>query len=239
MSSTTPIAVVSGANRGLGLATSRTLAELGYRVLMLGRNAGAIQSAAGELAGEGLDVVPLVVDVTDDEAIALVQDRLEHHEGPVRILVNNAGILPDSAGDDPDGASAMRGERDLIVDTFQVNTVGALKLAQAVAPSMSDGGNIVNVSSGMGQLSEMEGHYPAYRISKTALNAVTRMLANELAERGIKVNSVCPGWVQTDMGGANATRTIAEGIAGIIWAATLGDDGPSGGFFRDGQRLDW
>jgi NAD(P)-dependent dehydrogenase (short-subunit alcohol dehydrogenase family) len=122
---------------------------------------------------------------------------------------------------------------------LETNTLGALRVGQALIPLMEGNGRVVNVSSGMGQLSEMNGCCPGYRLSKTALNAVTRILADELLGIGVKVNAVCPGWVRTDMGGADAELSVEEGARGIVWAATLPDDGPSGGFFRHGEPIDW
>ena len=140
---------------------------------------------------------------------------------------------------EPGPASVFNADIDTIRQAMETNTYGALRLAQALIPLMEGQGTVVNVSSGMGQLSDMNGCCPAYRLSKTALNAVTRILADELKDSGIKINSVCPGWVRTDMGGDNADRPVAEGAAGIVWAACLPEDGPSGGFFRDGQPIPW
>ncbi len=139
------------------------------------------------------------------------------------------------------GASIFQADASLLRETFETNTLGPLFVAIALVPLMrrNDYGRIVNVSSGMGQLSDMDGGYPGYRISKTALNAVTVILARELEDTNIKVNAVCPGWVRTDMGGASATRSPEEGADTIVWLATLPDDGPSGGFFRDRRPIDW
>jgi NAD(P)-dependent dehydrogenase (short-subunit alcohol dehydrogenase family) len=112
-------------------------------------------------------------------------------------------------------------------------------VSQALVPLMQGSGRVVDVSSGMGQLAEMNGGYPGYRLSKAALNALTRILADELKGTGVKVNSVCPGWVRTDMGGADAPRTPEQGAETIVWLATLPDDGPTGGFFRDRQPIPW
>jgi NAD(P)-dependent dehydrogenase (short-subunit alcohol dehydrogenase family) len=122
---------------------------------------------------------------------------------------------------------------------METNTLGVVQVCQTLIPLMDGRGRVVNVSSGMGQLSEMNGCCPGYRLSKTALNAVTRILADELRETGLKVNSVCPGWVRTEMGGPEATLSVEEGARGIVWAATLPDDGPSGGFFRRGEPIAW
>ena len=123
--------------------------------------------------------------------------------------------------------------------TFETNTLGPLMVSQALIPLMQGSGRVVNVSSGMGQLAEMNGGYPGYRLSKAALNALTRILADELEDTSVKVNSVCPGWVKTDMGGPDAPRTPEQGVQTIVWLATLPDDGPTGGFFRDKQPIPW
>ena len=125
--------------------------------------------------------------------------------------------------------------------TIETNLYGTLRVTQTVLPLMRKHGygRIVNMSSGLGQLCDMHAGTPAYRISKTALNAVTRILADELQGTNIKVNSMCPGWVRTDLGGPNATRSVEEGAATAVWLATLPDDGPSGGFFRDREAIPW
>ena len=133
----------------------------------------------------------------------------------------------------------MRSDPAIVRRTFETNTLGPLMVSQALIPLMQGSGRVVNVSSGMGQLAEMNGGYPGYRLSKAALNALTRILADELKGTGVKVNSVCPGWVRTDMGGADAPRTPKQGAETIVWLATLPDDGPTGGFFRDKQPIPW
>ena len=119
------------------------------------------------------------------------------------------------------------------------NLIGPFLLCQTLIPLMQGRGRVVNVSSGMGQLSEMGGGFPAYRMSKAGLNALTRIFARELEGTGVKVNAVCPGWVRTDMGGAGAARSVEEGVATTVWLATLPDDGPSGGLFRDRKPIPW
>jgi NAD(P)-dependent dehydrogenase (short-subunit alcohol dehydrogenase family) len=128
---------------------------------------------------------------------------------------------------------------DLVRASMEANVYGPLRLCQKLVPLMRGKGRVVNLSSGMGQLAEMNGCCPGYRLSKTALNALTRILADELKDTRIKVNSVCPGWVRTDMGGPNADRHVEKGAETVVWLATLGDDGPSGGFFRDKQSIPW
>ncbi len=230
-----PVAVVTGANRGLGLATVEGLARRGYRVVLVARDAQKAQASCARLASEALDVQALVADVSLPETLLSVAEHIGGQYGRLDSLVNNAGIMPE----DDQNASVFDTPFELIEQAFRVNTLGALAAARAFVPLMRKRscGCIVNVSSGMGGITEMNGKYPAYRFSKAALNALTRILANELSDTSIRVNSVCPGWVRTDMGGPHATRTIEAGVAGILWAATLPSDGPTGGFFRDGKPL--
>jgi NAD(P)-dependent dehydrogenase (short-subunit alcohol dehydrogenase family) len=233
-----PVAIVTGAYRGLGLETCRQLAEAGYRVILTARKEKPGSEAAANLQADGLDVAFHPLDVTSDDAISRLADYIEQTYGRLDVLVNNAGIFPDPspAGG---GSSALQADPLTLMKGFEVNTLAPFRLCQAMIPLMRDRGRIVNLSSGMGQLSEMNGCCPGYRASKTALNAITRIFADELQETGIKINSVCPGWVRTEMGGENAPLSVAEGAEGIVWAATLPDDGPSGGFFRHGNAIDW
>jgi NAD(P)-dependent dehydrogenase (short-subunit alcohol dehydrogenase family) len=214
------LALVSGANRGIGLEVARELARDGYRVLAGTRSLDAM----GDMGG--LDITPVQLDVTDTESIA----RLPL-ERPLEVLVNNAGVYP------PGRASEI--DFDEAEQTWQINALGAWRLAVAAIPHMGRGARIVNVSSGAGSLETMDATYPAYNVSKAAMNAITRVLAADLRGRGILVNSVCPGWVRTDMGGPGATRSVEEGAASVLWAARLGPDGPTGGFYRDGNPVPW
>jgi NAD(P)-dependent dehydrogenase (short-subunit alcohol dehydrogenase family) len=230
------VAVVTGGNRGLGLETCRQLAEAGAKVILASRDADKGEAAAAVLRRDGLDVTPYRLEVTDQTSIAKLASYIEEQFGRLDILVNNAGVFKDAGAAE---ASALRSDPAIVQQTFQTNTVGPLMLAQALIPLMRGSGRVVNVSSGMGQLAEMEGGSPGYRLSKAALNALTRILAAELKDTGIKVNSVCPGWVRTDMGGPNAPRTPRQGAETIAWLASLPDDGPTGGFFRDKQSIPW
>jgi NAD(P)-dependent dehydrogenase (short-subunit alcohol dehydrogenase family) len=239
---TEKIAVVTGANRGLGLATAQALAERSFRVLMLGRNEERIREAAEPLREKDLDVETHVVDVTSDDAVDAFARELEDRVDHLDVLVNNAGAFFESRDPaEPSAFSALQVRPEVVMKTLDVNALGALRMSQALAPLLcrSSEGRVVNVSSGLGALEDMGGSWPGYRISKTALNAVTRTLAAELESAGVKVNSICPGWVRTEMGGPGADRSIEEGVRGILWAATLDDDGPTGGFFRDGERIPW
>jgi NAD(P)-dependent dehydrogenase (short-subunit alcohol dehydrogenase family) len=232
------VAVVTGGNRGLGLEACRQLARAGARVVLASRNPEKGETAAAVLRGEGLDITPHSLDVTDPTSIERLARFIEQQFGRLDILVNNAGVFEDSSGGG-DGASALRSDPAIVRRTFETNTLGPLMVSQALIPLMHGGGRVVNVSSGMGQLAEMNGGSPGYRLSKAALNALTRILADELRDTGIKVNSVCPGWVKTDMGGPDAPRTPEQGVETIVWLATLPDDGPTGGFFRDKEPIPW
>lgn len=231
-------ALVTGANRGIGLETCRQLGRRGFTVLLTSRNVEKGRDAAESLRSEGLRVHHHQLDVTDTGSITECAERVKGDFGHLNVLVNNAGIMLDSS---KRGASIFQADPQLLRESFQTNTLGPLLVAQALVPLMrkAGSGRIVNVSSSMGQLSGMDGQYPGYRISKTALNAVTCILARELADTRIKVNSVCPGWVRTDMGGRSAPRTPEQGADTIVWLATLPDDGPSGGFFQDRKPIPW
>jgi NAD(P)-dependent dehydrogenase (short-subunit alcohol dehydrogenase family) len=234
------IAVVTGANRGLGLETCRQLARMGLTVILTSRDRAKGEAAAEQLRADGLDVTFHPLDVTDAQSIERLGEFIVKEFGRIDVLVNNAGVFLDPIGGaDPSESSAFRADIDTLRATMETNLYGPLRLCQVLIPLMQGSGRVVNVSSGMGQLSEMNGGCPGYRFSKTALNALTRILADELQQTRIKVNSVCPGWVRTNLGGPNATRSVEEGAVTIVWLATLGDDGPSGGFFRDKEPIPW
>jgi NAD(P)-dependent dehydrogenase (short-subunit alcohol dehydrogenase family) len=225
--------LATGANRGLGLGAARSLAERHYRVTLAARDLAKAEAAARPLQALGLDVEPRKLDVGSEDDLAALRRDVEAGRLTVDILINNAGVYLDGG----DG-SALQADPAVIKETFATNTLGALALIQIVLLGMltRKWGRIVNVSSGMGGLTEMNEGSLAYRISKAALNVVTRVTANETRGSGVLVNSVCPGWVRTEMGGPAAHRSVE---AGIVWAATLPDDGPTGGFFRDGKPLQW
>ena len=229
------VAIVTGGNRGIGHEIARQLATQGVTTILTGRDFGKVESAAVALERAGLPVAARRLDVTDQASVDRLAAELDTGPGRVDILVNNAGVLLDEhhSGIDPDFA--------LVEQTLETNLIGAWRVAAAVLPLMQRGayGRIVNVSSGAGQLDDMWGGTPAYRVSKTALNAMTRMLAYELRGTNVKVNSACPGWVRTDMGGESAPRSVEEGADTPVWLATLPDDGPTGGFFRNRAPIPW
>lgn len=228
------IALVTGANRGIGLETVRQLAALGMTVIL-----GARDAAKGAAAAQGLGdlqgkVLPRPLDVTDDGSVASLAQAVEQEFGRLDVLVNNAGILYDS------WQHAATADLKTVHEAFETNLFGAWRVAEAFVPLVkkSRAGRIVNVSSEAGSLAAMgAGSPPGYSASKAALNAFTRTLAAELQSDKILVNAVCPGWTATDMGGGG--RPVPEGAASVVWAATLPDDGPTGGFFRDGKPLAW
>jgi NAD(P)-dependent dehydrogenase (short-subunit alcohol dehydrogenase family) len=229
------VALVTGANRGIGRETAVQLAERGYRVLLSARDGQKAATVARELSeSTGVSVSAIELDVSDPDSIAAAVARVSADPGRLDVLVNNAGIGSDFgvAGVDPDF--------DAIQRALQTNFFGAYRLTVALLGLLRASAHprIVNVSSGMGGVAEMGGWSPGYRVSKAALNAMTRILSTELAGDGFLVNSACPGFVDTDMGGPmGATKSVADGAAGVVWLATLGDDGPTGGFFRDGRPV--
>lgn len=242
MSEESRIAVVTGANRGLGLETGRQLARAGLTVVLTSRDSIKGDTAAVWLRREGLRVDRFDLDTDDPDSITRLAAHVEQTYGRVDVLVNNAGILPGPADRSaPDAASVFRARLADCRAAMTTNVYGPLLLAQALVPLMRTHGygRIVNVSTGMAQLSDMGGAWAPYRISKTALNALTRILAAELKDTNILVNAVCPGWVGTDMGGPNATRRPEQAVDTIAWLATLPDGGPSGGFFRDREPIPW
>ena len=230
------VALVTGGNRGIGLEVCRQLAVRGYRVILTAREESKADAAARALRAAGdVDVVHARLDVADPHSIFTLADDLATRSETVDVLVNNAAIL---LGED-------RAVLDVPIEdlrrTFETNVFGAVGVSHAFVPGMVERrfGRVVNVSSEAGQLASMRTYAPAYAMSKTALNALTRLLAHTYRDRGVLVNAVDPGWVRTDMGGPSAPRSPREGADTIVWLATLPDDGPSGGFFNDRRAIEW
>lgn len=223
------VSLVTGGNRGIGKEVCRQLAALGHTVILTARSRSAAAAAARETGAE-----PLELDVTDQRAITTAVRRVDERYGRLDVLVNNAAITYDT------WQTAVTADLATVREAAETNLYGPWLMVQEFLPLLrrSHHGRIVNVSSEAASLTHMGGGTPAYTASKTALNALTRMLAAELRASNILVNAICPGWVATDMGGAGG-RPVADGTAGIVWAATLPDDGPTGGFFRDGNPLEW
>jgi NAD(P)-dependent dehydrogenase (short-subunit alcohol dehydrogenase family) len=219
------VALVSGASRGIGAEIARQLAgSHDFLVFAGARNPDDVEP------GEGIE--PIQLDVTDQASVDVARDRIESDPGRLDSLLNNAGVYGDPIG-------AADYDLDRAHEVLEVNTFGPWRLIEAFLPLMrrSEAPRIVNVSSGAGQLSDMNGGQAAYRVSKAGLNALTRTLASD--ERWLKVNTTCPGWVRTDMGGSTAPRSVEEGADTAVWLATLPEDGPTGGFFRNRKPIPW
>jgi NAD(P)-dependent dehydrogenase (short-subunit alcohol dehydrogenase family) len=226
------VALVTGANRGLGFECVRQLSALGFTVLLGARDRHRARDAARHVSGR---VHPIVLDVTSETDVARCGDLISgEHSGRLDVLINNAAVHYDS------DETVLSADFRIVGEALATNVVGAWRVAQMAARLMRPRkrGRIVNVSSGAGAWDELDAETPAYRISKLALNGLTVMLADELEGSGILVNAVCPGWVATDMGGPGG-RPVEDGARGIVWAATLPDGGPTGGFFRDGRPIQW
>jgi NAD(P)-dependent dehydrogenase (short-subunit alcohol dehydrogenase family) len=228
-----PVAVVTGANRGIGLEVCRQLAARGYTVVLGSREPAKGRDAAASL-GDLPNVLPCELDVADDESVGAAAASVAKRIGRCDALVNNAATLYDT------WARAASADLAVVHEALETNVFGAWRTTLALLPLMraTGAGRIVNVSSQGGSLAGMGAGTPAYHVSKAALNALTRTLAAELRSDGILVNAICPGWTATDMGGAGG-RPVEDGAASVVWGVTLPDDGPTGGFFRDGKALPW
>jgi NAD(P)-dependent dehydrogenase (short-subunit alcohol dehydrogenase family) len=233
LESARPVAVVTGANRGLGREVCRQLAARGYTVALTARDLAKATAAAREIDRTADRVLACQLDVSDSASVRAMSNWLSSTLGGCDVLVNNAAIDYDV------DERAVTADLQRVRRALETNVFGAWETTQAVLPLLRRSAHprIVNVSSESGSISEMTGGTPAYAMSKAALNALTRMLAYELVADGVLVNAVCPGWTDTDMGLGG--RPVSEGAASIVWAALLPDGGPTGGFFRDGRALPW
>ncbi len=236
------IALVTGANRGLGFAICRQLAQRGIAVILASRDSDKGQAACKKLNREGFDVCHTVqLDVNSEDSIQSTIEQLSKSFGRLDILVNNAGIVVD------DKATILDMKANVLQTTLKTNFYGPLALCQGCIPIMRarNYGRIVNISSTLGSLTDITdfdslysgSQTPAYRLSKTLLNGITALIAREVKDDNILVNSVCPGWIRTDMGGNQAPLSPEEGADTPVWLATLPDGGPSGGFFRQRERI--
>jgi NAD(P)-dependent dehydrogenase (short-subunit alcohol dehydrogenase family) len=225
-------ALITGANRGIGFQTAKELAARGFRVFVGTRDE---RAGAAAVASVGNNAEVLVVDVADSKSIAAAARALADKTDRLDVLINNAGIYPDH------GVSILDVTRDRMIETLQTNTFGPIEVTQAFLPLLrkSDEARVINVSSGYGQLDGLSSGVPSYCLSKLALNGVTIMLAQALRSDRIAVNSVCPGWVRTDMGGANADRSVEEGADTILWLASEAPATLTGKFFRDRAEIPW
>lgn len=230
------IALVTGANRGIGYEVCRQLAEAGMIVILTSRDVSKGEAAAAVLQSAGKDVRFHQLDVADEASVAAMLAFVRAEYGRLDVLVNNAGVHLD------EDMSIFDVDMSIVRTTLDVNFYGALYMCRAFVPLMREQGygRVVNVSSQWGQLEDMKSGTPSYGISKAALNALTRIVADEVRDSSnLKVNTMSPGWVRTDMGGANASRSVEEGADTVIWLATLPEDGPTSGFFKDRKPMAW
>lgn len=229
------IALVTGANRGIGFEVCRQLAEHGLHVILTSRDAAKGQEATETLRREGYDLSYHQLEVTDLTSVATLREFVVNKFGRLDVLINNAGVYLD------EGVSIFEVSLETMRLTQEINFYGPLYLCRAFVPLMRRNGygRVVNVSSGAGSITEMDGRTAAYKISKVALNALTRIVAAEVRGYNIKVNTMCPDWVSTDMGGPGAPVTPAEAADTIVWLATLPDNGPTSGFFRNRKPIPW
>lgn len=226
------IALITGANKGIGLEVVRQLATRGWRVFLTGRSLASVRKAASPL---GASVTPVPLDITSKISIEAAFHVASQTVSHLDVLINNAGIL------DHDEGSIFELHPQRLRRMFETNTIGALLVSQTFLPMIrqSESGRIINVSSGAAQLSDMGTWAPAYSISKTALNGVTAQFAAALADSKIAVNSVCPGWVKTDMGGREAPLSVEQGADTIVWLATEAPQSMTGLFIRDRKPILW
>lgn len=226
------VAVVTGGNRGIGLEVCRQLADHGLRVVLGSRDASRGEEAAHRIDPSGERVTARALDVTSDASVRDFAAWLAATHGGADVLVNNAAVLVETP--------VLEASVDEYRRSMETNVYGALRLCQALVPAMRRRGygRVVNVSSGAGQLARMGGYAPPYSLSKAALNALTRQVADAAGPR-VLVNAVDPGWVRTDMGGPGAPRPVSQGAETIVWCATLPDDGPTAGFFHDRRPMPW
>ena len=233
------VALVTGGNRGLGLEIVRQLAQKGMKTVLASRDAEKGRLAAQQLASANVQTAIVTLDVNDAASIDMAVAEIVRLNGRLDVLVNNAGISLD--GSRAGVAGVLEVSPDIARQTYETNVLGPMRLIQAVAPHMCGRryGRIVNVSSRMGQLSGMGARSPGYRMSKAALNALTRVAAAEFDRDGIKVNAMHPGWVRTDMGGSSAPVSVQEGADTAVWLATLPDEGPTGQFFENRKAIAW
>ena len=226
-------ALITGANRGIGIETARQLAAREFHVVIGARSDQQGQTAVRELERVGKASL-LLVDVSDSKSVASAASQFRSI-GRLDVLINNAGIYPD------EGVSVLTISREQMMSTFQTNTFGALEMTQAFLPYLkqSSVARVINVSSGYGQLDGLSANVPSYCLSKFALNGLTIMLSEAFKEHRISVNSMCPGWVTTGMGGATAPRSLEEGADTALWLATEADQKLTGKFFRDRKEICW
>jgi NAD(P)-dependent dehydrogenase (short-subunit alcohol dehydrogenase family) len=229
------IILITGSNRGLGNATGLKLCELGHEVIFTSRNLKSLDETKAKVHDKGYTAGFYELDVKDKKSIQNLKTEIEKKYDHLDTLINNAGILNDR------NDSILDVDQTLVKDTMNTNLYSPLFMIQNFKDLIkkSTNGIIVNISSVLGQLENMTTGMPSYRISKCALNAITKVASEELKAFNVKVNSIHPGWVRTDMGGSEASLSIDESVPGLVWAATLDQDGPTGKFFFNQKEIPW
>jgi NAD(P)-dependent dehydrogenase (short-subunit alcohol dehydrogenase family) len=229
------IVLITGANRGIGCETAKQLAKRGFHTVIAARDERKGKQAAEKIQAAGCKASFLSLDVSSSESIRLAARQFQQISEYLDVLINNAGIYPDK------GVNILTIPRDQMVKTLETNTLGPLEVTQAFAPYLrkAETPRVINVSSGYGELGGLSAEVPSYCLSKLALNGVTIMLAEALRKDRIAVNSMCPGWVRTEMGGANATRSVEEGADTAVWLADEAPHELTGKFFRNREEIDW
>lgn len=229
------VAVVTGANRGIGFEVCRQLSQLNITTILTSRDEDKGKRAADDLKSSGAEVIFHQLDVADPASINRFKEFVSDNFKRCDILVNNAGVFIDR------GVSILELPEEMLMETLEINFLGALRMCQAFLPMMQDQGygRVVNVSSSMGSISRMGAASAAYKLSKLLVNGMTRIISAEVKQENIKINTMSPGWVRSDMGGPNALKTLAEGADTIIWLATLPENGSSGGFFEERSKASW
>jgi NAD(P)-dependent dehydrogenase (short-subunit alcohol dehydrogenase family) len=228
------IAMITGANRGIGLETARQLARRGFHVVIGTRDAEKGRQAVETVQADG-QATFLALDASNSQSIRGASKEFQPISDRLDVLINNAAIYPD------EGLTILTIPRDQLDQTFQTNTFGPLEVVQAFLPHLrrSQAARVINVSSGYGQLNGLAPDVPSYCLSKLALNGLTIMLAKALHAERIAVNSMCPGWVRTEMGGPNATRSVEQGAETAVWLADEAPHELTGKFFRDRKEIGW
>ncbi len=229
------VAIVTGSNRGIGLEAARQLAQRGFHVIIAARDEVKGRQIAEGIRAAGGKATFLALDVSRSDSIHQAARQFSDTANHLDVLINNAGIYPDQ------GLNILTLPRKRLAETFQTNTFGPLEVTQAFVPHLrrAPAPRVINVSSGYGQLDGLSPDVPSYCLSKLTLNGLTIMLAKAIRGDRIAVNSMCPGWVRTDMGGPTATRSVEEGADTAVWLADEAPHDLTGKFFRDRQEIPW